>query len=121
MFLIETVEVSLVDRKTSLFVSRSVLNGRHFKRSHILQEGSITIGGVDVRELNVHKLREQIGVVSQEPILFDTSIAENIKWGGVDITHDQMVSAAKQANAYNFIMELPDVCDMSFLVLYANR
>ena len=54
-------------------------------------------------------LREHIGVVSQEPILFDTTIAENIRYGKHNVTDLQVFDAAKQANAYDFIMDFPKV------------
>ena len=52
-------------------------------------------------------LRSHIGVVSQEPVLFDTTIAENIRYGKEDATMEEIQEAAKNANAHNFIMELP--------------
>uniref|UniRef100_A0A8C5WKG4 ATP binding cassette subfamily B member 4 n=1 Tax=Leptobrachium leishanense TaxID=445787 RepID=A0A8C5WKG4_9ANUR len=72
------------------------------------EEGSITIDGEDIRNLNTRYLREMIGVVSQEPILFDTTIAENIRFGRENVTMEEIENATKQANAYNFIMKLPD-------------
>lgn len=51
-----------------------------------------------------------IGVVSQEPVLFATTIAENIRYGRLDVTQYEIEQAAKEANAYDFIMTLPDVC-----------
>ena len=48
-------------------------------------------------------------MVSQEPILFDTTIRENIRYGGEDVTDKQIEEAAKQSNAYDFIMKLPNV------------
>lgn len=50
-----------------------------------------------------------IGVVSQEPILFATTIAENIRYGRLDVTQEEIVQATKESNAYDFIMNLPDV------------
>lgn len=50
-----------------------------------------------------------IGVVSQEPILFATTIAENIRYGRPDVTQEEIVQATKESNAYDFIMNLPDV------------
>uniref|UniRef100_A0A8C7F8Q7 ATP-binding cassette, sub-family B (MDR/TAP), member 4 n=1 Tax=Oncorhynchus kisutch TaxID=8019 RepID=A0A8C7F8Q7_ONCKI len=70
------------------------------------QDGSVN--GHDVRSLNVRFLREMIGVVSQEPILFATTIAENIRYGRPDVTHQEIEQAAREANAYDFIMTLPD-------------
>ncbi|XP_056375074.1 ATP-dependent translocase ABCB1-like isoform X2 [Hyla sarda] len=75
------------------------------------KEGMITIDGQDIRNLNTRYLREIIGVVSQEPVLFDTTIAENIRYGREDVTMEEIVQATKEANAYNFIMKLPDRFD----------
>ncbi|XP_056308710.1 ATP-dependent translocase ABCB1-like [Danio aesculapii] len=72
------------------------------------QEGSVSIDGHDIRSLNVRGLRELIGVVSQEPVLFATTIAENIRYGRQDVTQEEIEQAAREANAYNFIMKLPD-------------
>eukprot|EP00644_Phytophthora_capsici_P003136 jgi/Phyca11/541621/estExt2_Genewise1Plus.C_PHYCAscaffold_70381 len=75
------------------------------------QEGSILLDGRDVKTLNVKWLRSQIGLVSQEPVLFATSISENIAAGGSGISRDQVVAAAKLANAHTFIMSLPEQYD----------
>lgn len=69
----------------------------------------MTIDGHDIRSLNIRYLREMIGVVSQEPVLFATTIAENIRYGRLDVTKQEIEQAAKEANAYDFIMSLPDV------------
>ena len=68
----------------------------------------MTVGGYDVRQLNLGWLRSNIGVVSQEPILFATTIAENICYGREDVSEEEMIAAAKAANAHSFISELPD-------------
>ena len=68
----------------------------------------MTIGGYDVRQLNLHWLRSNIGVVSQEPVLFATTIAENIRYGREDVSDEEMIAAAEAANAHSFISELPD-------------
>ena len=73
--------------------------------------GEVLVGGRDVRSLNTKWLRQHIGVVSQEPVLFDTTIAKNIMYGKEDATEEQMIQAAKDANAHNFISELPDGYD----------
>ncbi|XP_054636999.1 ATP-dependent translocase ABCB1-like isoform X2 [Dunckerocampus dactyliophorus] len=80
-------------------------------------EGSIFIDEHDIRSLNVRCLREMIGVVSQEPILFATTIAENIRYGRPDVTQQEIEQATKEANAYDFIMNLPD----KFETLVGNR
>uniref|UniRef100_A0A3Q0RYQ1 ATP-binding cassette sub-family B member 5 n=1 Tax=Amphilophus citrinellus TaxID=61819 RepID=A0A3Q0RYQ1_AMPCI len=72
------------------------------------QEGAVFVDGHDIRSLNVRHLREMIGVVSQEPILFATTIAENIRYGRTDVTQQEIIQATKEANAYDFIMKLPD-------------
>ncbi|KAM8981416.1 ATP-dependent translocase ABCB1-like isoform 2-T8 [Sarcophilus harrisii] len=70
-------------------------------------EGMVTIDGQDIRTLNVRYLREITGVVSQEPVLFATTIAENIRYGREDVTMEEIEKAVKEANAYDFIMKLP--------------
>ncbi|KAJ0390903.1 hypothetical protein ATCC90586_010420 [Pythium insidiosum] len=67
--------------------------------------GSVKLDGVDVRELNVKWLRQQVGLVGQEPSLFATSIMKNIRHGSA--TDEQVIEAAKMANAYTFIKEFP--------------
>ncbi|XP_018080828.1 ATP-dependent translocase ABCB1 isoform X2 [Xenopus laevis] len=71
-------------------------------------KGEVTVDGHDIRSLNVKWLRENIGVVSQEPILFGASIKENIQYGREDVTDAEIEQAAKEANAYDFISKLPD-------------
>ncbi|XP_076594196.1 ATP-dependent translocase ABCB1 [Chaetodon auriga] len=75
------------------------------------QEGSVCIDGHDIRSLNIRYLREMIGVVSQEPILFATTITENIRYGRPDVTQQEIEQATKEANAYDFIMNLPNKFD----------
>uniref|UniRef100_A0A8C6GQA9 P-type phospholipid transporter n=1 Tax=Mus spicilegus TaxID=10103 RepID=A0A8C6GQA9_MUSSI len=74
-------------------------------------EGMVSIDGQDIRTINVRYLREIIGVVSQEPVLFATTIAENIRYGREDVTMDEIEKAVKEANAYDFIMKLPHQFD----------
>ncbi|KAL5007420.1 hypothetical protein ScPMuIL_016226 [Solemya velum] len=70
-------------------------------------EGDIFLDDVNIRNLNVKWLREHIGIVSQEPILFGTSILENIRYGREDVTQEEIETAAKMANAHSFIKNLP--------------
>ncbi|XP_025895226.1 phosphatidylcholine translocator ABCB4-like isoform X1 [Nothoprocta perdicaria] len=72
------------------------------------KEGMVTIDGQDIRSLNVRYLREIIGVVNQEPVLFATTIAENIRYGRENVTMEEIEKATKEANAYDFIMKLPN-------------
>ena len=73
--------------------------------------GSITLDGTDLRELNVNWLREQIGFVNQEPMLFQTTIRENIAYGCPNATMEQVEEAAKIANCYDFIVDFPSGFD----------
>ncbi|CAF1318669.1 unnamed protein product [Rotaria sp. Silwood1] len=72
------------------------------------QLGQIMIDGRPITDYNVKQLRQSIGVVSQEPILFSMSIYENIRFGKVNATRAEIEQAAQEANAHNFIMQLPD-------------
>lgn len=77
-------------------------------RFYDVQNGSITFDGVDIKEAGILNLRQQIGIVSQESILFNASIRENIAFGMIDATDEEIIRAAKIANAHNFISEMPD-------------
>ncbi len=73
--------------------------------------GAIRVDGVDVREVTVASLREQIGLVAQEATLFGGTVNENIRYGRLSATDDEVVAAAKAANAHDFISVLPDGYD----------
>uniref|UniRef100_A0A3Q1EM99 Bile salt export pump n=1 Tax=Acanthochromis polyacanthus TaxID=80966 RepID=A0A3Q1EM99_9TELE len=75
------------------------------------KEGMVTLDGHDIRGLNIQWLRSLIGIVEQEPVLFATTIAENIRYGRPGVTMEDIVKAAKEANAFNFIMDLPQKFD----------
>jgi ATP-binding cassette subfamily B (MDR/TAP) protein 1 len=75
------------------------------------QDGSVLLDDHDIKGLNVQWLRKQIALVGQEPALFALSIMENIRHGRPDATDDEVVEAAKMANAYDFIMEFPEQFD----------
>jgi ABC-type multidrug transport system fused ATPase/permease subunit len=76
-------------------------------RFHDPQHGRILIDGTDVRQLTVASLRAGVSVVPQEPLLFSGSIEANIRYGRLDATVDEVVAAAKAANAHDFITALP--------------
>ena len=78
-------------------------------------EGCVEIDGIDIRQLNVKWMRNQIGVVSQEPVLFAKTITENIRYGRDGITQEDIEKAAIDANAHGFISQLPDVGVVSVL------
>ena len=68
----------------------------------------VLVSGKDVSSLNLKWLRSNIGIVSQEPVLFDTTIAENIAFGKEGATMEEIETAAKNANAHDFISQLPE-------------
>nr|XP_024219088.1 phosphatidylcholine translocator ABCB4-like [Halyomorpha halys] len=76
-------------------------------RLYDVTAGQILIGGVDIKNLNVSWLRNQIGVVGQEPTLFDTSIEDNIRYGKTTATLEEIIEAAKISYAHGFIEKLP--------------
>jgi len=70
----------------------------------------MVLDGTDIRELDARWYRQQIGLVSQEPVLFSGTIKENIAYGVEDVTQEEIERAAQQANAHNFITSFVDVC-----------
>merc|ERR1712176_661439 len=74
-------------------------------------DGSVEYHGEDLKDLNVKWYRDQIGYVGQEPLLFDATIAENIAYGAPGVSREEIVEAAKKANAYDFIMKFPQDFD----------
>ncbi|WP_421728980.1 ABC transporter ATP-binding protein [Brevundimonas sp.] len=77
-------------------------------RFYDVTSGAVTINGVDLRDLNLADLRARIALVTQEPFLFDDSIAANIAYGRTDATPEQIADAARSAAAHDFITALPD-------------
>ena len=71
-------------------------------------EGRVTMDGIDLREMRIADLRQLVGSVQQETILFNDTIEENIRYGSPNATHEQVVAAAKMANAHDFIMAQPE-------------
>ncbi len=72
-------------------------------RLYDVQEGEVTFDGVDVRKLDLHFLRENIGIVSQETYLFNGTIRDNLLYAKPDATEDELIEACKKANIYEFI------------------
>ena len=71
-------------------------------------DGGILLDGQDIRDLNLHWLRSNVGLVSQEPVLFNMSVADNIRYGRPDASLEQVEEAARAANAHQFIEALPE-------------
>lgn len=80
------------------------------------------VGSHDIKQLSLKWVRSQIGIVSQEPVLFDRSIAENIAYGDNDrqVPMDEIIAAARNANIHEFISSLPDVSENVFFPLVFN-
>ncbi len=76
-------------------------------RLYDVSSGRILIGGKDIRDLSIKSLRDTISIVTQEPILFNESVKENIRYGRMDATEEQIVKAAKAAFAHEFILGFP--------------
>ncbi|CAJ0959537.1 unnamed protein product, partial [Mesorhabditis belari] len=85
--------------KTSIF---SLLT-----RLYDVENGRIIIDHSDIRDINIQQLRQSIGVVQQEPILFNGTVEENVRMGDVELSDQQVKQVCKQANAHHFIMKLP--------------
>lgn len=80
-------------------------------RLYDVTKGEILIDGVNIKDIELDYLRKEIGIVLQKAVLFSGTIKENIKWGNPDATDEEVIKAAKNAQAYDFIMELPDKFD----------
>jgi ATP-binding cassette subfamily B protein len=80
-------------------------------RFYDVQKGAVRIDGVDVREMNLQKLRSRCGVVLQDPFLFSGTIADNIRLGSAHVTREAVLRAAEEVNAADFIQSLPEGFD----------
>ena len=77
-------------------------------RFYEVTDGRIVIDGCDIRDVTMESLREQVGIVPQETMLFNGTVYDNILYGRLDATEEEVLNAAKAANAHNFILELPN-------------
>jgi ATP-binding cassette subfamily B protein len=80
-------------------------------RFYDVHDGAIAIDGLDIRQVQTKSLRDQIGVVLQDPFLFNGTVSENIAYGHPEAGLEEVVAAAKAANAHDFIMDLPEAYD----------
>ena len=71
------------------------------------QEGSITLDGVEIRQLDLHTLRDAIGIVPQDTVIFAANAMENIRYGRIDATDEEIIASARMAAAHEFIEKLP--------------
>jgi len=75
-------------------------------RFYDIQEGTITIDGYNVKDISIESLRRQMGIMTQDNFLFSGTVKDNIRYGKLDATDDEIISAAKAVNAHDFIMKL---------------
>ncbi|XP_068165354.1 bile salt export pump-like [Antennarius striatus] len=113
--ILDQLSVAVKSGETTAFVGPSG-SGKSsaiqlIQRFYDPKEGMVTLDGHDIRGLNIQWLRSLIGIVEQEPVLFATTIAENIRYGRPGVSMDDIIAATKEANAYNFIMDLPQKFD----------
>ena len=80
-------------------------------RFYEVSEGAVLLDGRDIREVSLRSLRRNIGVVQQDVYLFAGTVADNIRYGRLDASQEEIIEAAKKANAHDFIMSLPDGYD----------
>lgn len=80
-------------------------------RFYDIQEGTIRVDGVDIRDYKLRDLRRQIGFVTQETVLFEDTIANNLSYGAPSLTREKIIEAAKRSYAHGFIMDLPEGYD----------
>lgn len=77
-------------------------------RLYDVSQGSVEVGGIDVRKYDLQALRDAVAVVLQKNVLFSGTIAENLRWGNENATDEELVEACKIAQAHDFIMSFPD-------------
>lgn len=80
-------------------------------RFYDVTSGAILLDGHDIRDVTLRSLRRNIGIVHQDVYLFAGTVAENIRYGKLDATREEIIEAARKANAHDFIMQLPDGYD----------
>jgi len=80
-------------------------------RFYDIEDGRVLLDGKDIRDITLDSLRQNVGIVSQDVFLFDSTIRDNICYGSDDVTEEEMITAAKRANIHEYIMSLPDGYD----------
>lgn len=80
-------------------------------RFYDVTEGAVLVNGLDVRAYEVDALRQHIGMVLQKNVLFSGTIRENMAWGNPDVTEEEMITALRHAQAYDFVMAFPEGLD----------
>lgn len=77
-------------------------------RFYDIQDGAVLIDGYDIRDVTQHSLRSQVGVVPQDPFLFTGTVRDNIRYGRLDATNEEIIAAAQAVGAHDLIMQLPN-------------
>lgn len=114
-FVLKNIELTIPKGKTIALVGPSG-GGKStmvdlLPRFYDVTEGGITIDGTDLRDLRINDIRGLMGIVNQETILFNGTIADNIAFGKKDISHEQIIDAARVANAHEFVEKLENGYD----------
>ena len=116
----ERMALSDVDLHIKSGETIGILGGTGSSKSSLIQlisrlydatEGTVKVGGVDVREYDLDLLRDQVAVVLQKNVLFSGTIKENLRWGDLNATDEELVHACKLAQAHDFISQFPDGYD----------
>lgn len=108
--ILKNINIKIESRKTVAIVGPSG-NGKTticsiIPRFYDINEGSVMIDGIDIRNITLKSLRDNIGVVQQDAYIFSETIKENISYGNPGATNDEIIEAAKRANAHEFIIKL---------------
>ena len=116
----ERMALSDIDLHIKSGETIGILGGTGSSKSSLIQlisrlydatEGTVKVGGVDVREYDLDLLRDQVAVVLQKNVLFSGTIKENLRWGDLNATDEELVHACKLAQAHDFISQFPDGYD----------
>jgi len=116
----ERMALSNIDLHIRSGETIGILGGTGSSKSSLIQlisrlydatEGSVKVGGVDVKDYDLEVLRSQVSVVLQKNVLFSGTIKENLRWGDLNATDEELVQACKLAQAHDFISQFPDGYD----------
>jgi ATP-binding cassette subfamily B protein len=110
--ILKNINVNIKSGKTVAIVGPSGAGKTTFcsiiPRFYEIDEGSVKIDGIDIKDIKLKSLRNNIGIVQQDVYMFSGTIKENIAYGKPDATDEEIIEASKRANAHEFIMELED-------------
>ena len=116
----ENLNLENIDFKINTGETIGIIGGTGSAKSTFVQliprlydvtSGSVKVGGVDVREYDIETLRDEVSMVLQKNVLFSGTIKENLRWGNKQATDEEIITACKQAQASEFIENLPDKYD----------